>query len=420
MHVRIIVSRSAGNSNCKAITGGGGMKVLHLNAGNETGGGMFHILRVMGEFVRAGDVKVVLGVLEQGELLRRADALGIKTIYFGGEWRLNVLALFRIIRFIRREQITHVHTHGPRASVYMRLIRPFVNVCWVVTVHSDPFMDFKGQGARGHLFTSMHVGALQRARKVISVCDAFRPQLTKAGIIDVTTIRNGIDFSNRRKQFLFEQADELAIDMRELGSDFLGESRADLRARDGFREKDFLLLSVARLEAVKGHETLLKAFAKFMEQTSQCAYLLLVGSGSLREVLGELAKVLGIADRVKFYGEQSDVQQFYQMADVCVLASVSESFPYVLLESAREGTAVIATDVGDVGRLITGPEYGFKVKPADVSELADAMGQAFRGREGLKKIGNNLQKVAQTQFSLAKCVEEVYNVYVSDKVNGDL
>src|SRR5690625_5729573 len=88
------------------------MKILHLNAGNETVGGMHHILGLLNALNRE---EFVLGVLEKGELYKRATNAGIRTVHFSSNTRMSIPLLHKMIRYIKRENINVVHTHGPRA-----------------------------------------------------------------------------------------------------------------------------------------------------------------------------------------------------------------------------------------------------------------------------------------------------------------
>lgn len=373
------------------------MKVLYLNAGNETGGGMYHILRMLHRMKQDNSIPFILGVMEKKELYKRATAAKIETVYFKSESRLSVPLLQKIARFIKTKRITHVHTHGPRATVYMNMIKRIVNVRWVVTVHSDPFFDFKERGMYGNVLTRLHVQALKNAEQIISVSNTFHRSFLEAGIPQksLRTIHNGIDFNEAFAEVVT--------------------SPKSFKKSLGFSADDFLFIKVARLEHVKGHHMALLAFAKVIQTSGQQVHLLLLGDGKLRTSLESLVRTMQLENNVHFYGERKDVHSFYDIADVTLLTSLSESFPYVLLESARAKTPIIATDVGDINYLLHQRELGWKITPGDIGGCVRAMEEAIRlHQEGkLQNIGQNLYKYASTHFSIDKCVNEVYNVYSS-------
>lgn len=377
--------------------GVGWLRVLHLNAGNETGGGMYYLLRTLSVLVEKYPNRFILGVFEKKELFHRAEQHSIPIVYFNIERKFSVSSVVNLIRFIKRENITHVHTHGPRANVLMNLLRHVVTVRWITTVHSDPTVDFLHIGWRQHIYTFLHLRSIKNAHKVISVCRAFYPTLLKNGVDShkLTAISNGIDFSEETK--------------------ISDNTKASLREQYGFIEDDFLIVQVARLEHVKGHQYAFQALEKLVTRGLDYVHLILIGSGSLKSQLQMMCKSLQIEKHVHFLGEQSeaDVVKFYHLADVTLLTSISESFPYVLLESARARKPVITTDVGDINRLVNRSDLGWLIKPECSYTLAEALEHALIvNRSGkLRTMGERFFNYASQNFSLMKCVHSIYRVY---------
>lgn len=371
------------------------MKVLYLNAGNETGGGMFHLLRVLERLHRKYPTQFILGVMEKGELYKRTKEIGIETVHFHSKSKFSPNLLQQLIQFIKSEGITHVHTHGPRANVYVNMIKKQITSRWIVTVHSDPYIDFKNDGLKGLFFTNLHVRAIKNADKVVTVCDAFHPILQNAGVAKkkLTTIRNGIDFQETSPGLAFEQG--------------------ATREQYGFSQGDFLYLMVGRLERVKGHALALEAMAELLAKGYKDMHILFVGDGSLWDMLHSLARQFQITDHVHFLGQQMNVEPFYDMSDLLLLTSQSESFPYVLLEAARAKRTVIATNVGDVDKLVIGEQVGWLVPPDNVSKLISAMEKAFFMREigELTTMGEELYVYAVNNYSLENCVRAIYQIY---------
>lgn len=363
------------------------MKILHLNAGNETGGGMYHILHLLQSLDRE---KFVLGVFEKGELLERANQAGIHTVYFPCKTRMSIPLLRKIAVYLKKEQISMIHTHGPRANVYVSMMKKFISFHWIVTIHSHPQFDFMDKGIYGSLLSRLNMRAIKKADRMITVSDELQDSIKKLGIKQtrISSSFNGINFNEH-------------IDLSYERRDF------------GISPDDFLILMVARLEQVKGHEIAFQAFAKLRKEKQNCQ-LLLIGDGSLHQPLRGLANQLGIGHQVHFLGHRDDVDQFYQMADVTLLTSFSEGFPLVLLESARMKTPVIATDVGDVSKIVIDQSHGWKVKVGDVDQLVNIMKEAmFLKQKGiLPEIGNRLYAYTSTRFSQKAFAENIYNVYL--------
>jgi glycosyltransferase involved in cell wall biosynthesis len=129
-----------------------------------------------------------------------------------------------------------------------------------------------------------------------------------------------------------------------------------------------------RSSAWKGVDVLVRAFAAIRDRPD--ARLRLVGSGDAIADLGELARSLGVADRVDFAGELrgDDLVAAMQEAAVAVLPSRSaaESFGMALIEAMACGTPVVGSDVGGIPYVITDGVTGLLVPPGDADALAAA------------------------------------------------
>ncbi len=146
---------------------------------------------------------------------------------------------------------------------------------------------------------------------------------------------------------------------------------ADARAAHGLRD-EFVWLSVGRLDVQKDHETLLHAFARVVADHPE-SRLWLVGDGTLRRELEELASTLGIVEQTEFLGFRDDVSALMVAADALVLSSRWEGSPNAVLEAMAIGLPFVATMVGGVGELLDGGRAGIGVPPGSSDSLAGAM-----------------------------------------------
>lgn len=364
------------------------VKILHINAGNETGGGMYHILNLLHELNRE---EFVLGVFEEGELLTRADALGINTVYFSNNIKLSPSLINQVANYIKNEGINYVHTHGPRANVYANILNRITRFHWIVTVHSDPNHDFMGRGVYGKFLSMLNIRAIKNADRIIAVSDKFKEDLNELGINNnkIIPILNGIDFNKQSKKNYTKE-------------DF------------GFSDKDFLILMVARLEPIKAHHIAFRALSQLIKTYDRC-HLIIIGDGSLKNELKRLAHKLNIHKNVHFLGYRNDVDYFYQISDITILTSLSESFPLVLLESARAKTPVISTNVGCVKKLLPHKSLGWVVDPRNVEQLKESLIEALHlfKIDSLSHMGESLYKYASSHFSVSTFADNIYNVYLS-------
>jgi glycosyltransferase involved in cell wall biosynthesis len=133
-----------------------------------------------------------------------------------------------------------------------------------------------------------------------------------------------------------------------------------------------LILGVGRLEASKGFDLLLEAFARLGAETP--ARLALVGAGPELEALEARAALLGISEHVHFLAFQANPYAWMRRADVLAVPSFNETFPTVVLEAMAVGTPVVSFDCPYGPReIITHGLDGLLVPPEDPAALAEGL-----------------------------------------------
>lgn len=139
------------------------------------------------------------------------------------------------------------------------------------------------------------------------------------------------------------------------------------------------VVCVARLEERKGHRVLLQAVSQVCAAGLPVT-LTLLGDGGLRQSLEQLARALGLADRVRFAGwaDGAAVSRALAEARLVVLPSFAEGLPIVLMEAFASGRAVVTTGVAGIPELVQHGESGWLVAPGDADALAAALLEALK------------------------------------------
>jgi glycosyltransferase involved in cell wall biosynthesis len=168
---------------------------------------------------------------------------------------------------------------------------------------------------------------------------------------------------------------------------------------------------VARLSPEKGHAHLFRAFRRFLQRGFE-AEMLVVGEGSLRESLQQLAARLGIADRVQFSGLVPNVPEFLRSVAISVLPSLAaEGLPLTILEAMATGLPVVATDVAGAGEVIEDGVSGLLVPPGDEQALADALARLAADDALRARMGSTAVAVVQERFSFETIAHRMEAVY---------
>ncbi len=136
----------------------------------------------------------------------------------------------------------------------------------------------------------------------------------------------------------------------------------------------FTFRAMGQLRPIKGHDTLIRAFARLKERTERPVRLEIAGTGALRESLQALIEEKGIGEDCRLVGSvpREKVVEFMNGCDCFVCSSRMEMLSCVLHECAACGRPAIATRCGGPQDILT-PETGVLVPVDDVEAMADAM-----------------------------------------------
>lgn len=145
-------------------------------------------------------------------------------------------------------------------------------------------------------------------------------------------------------------------------------ARTSLRAELKLRE-EFLWLAAGRLEPVKNFSALLSAFAALPAN----AQLVIAGSGSQAEALWSQARDLGIENRVRFPGYQSNLLRWMQAADGFILSSLREGLPISLLEAGACALPAVSTAVAGATDILVHGQTGFLAYSSTPDALSSSM-----------------------------------------------
>jgi glycosyltransferase involved in cell wall biosynthesis len=249
----------------------------------------------------------------------------------------------RLNRWIKLNQPDILHTHLPHASLLARWSRLGAPLRILIdTIHSP---------ATG--------GILRRV--------GFRMSVALPDVITAVS-RSAADpwlgSGMVREKRLAIIPNGVEIDRWKRDDDIRKAMRARLRLTD-----EFLWLSVGRLDPVKDHSTLLRAFALLPSK----ARLAIVGDGRLKKLLQALIQEFGLTDRVQLPGFQSDMLPWMCAADGFVLCSRWEGLPMALLEACACRLPAVVTDIPGAREVFANLRDDQAALAGDATALAAAM-----------------------------------------------
>lgn len=187
------------------------------------------------------------------------------------------------------------------------------------------------------------------------------------------------------------------------------EERQTRRAALGIPEEHKVLLNLGRLGTEKNLTELVEFFAMVSKQNSKLT-LLFVGDGPARKELEEKAAQLEIAERVIFTGmvPPTEVHKYYQLGDIFVSASTSETQGLTYVEAAANGLPLLCRRDPCLDGVLVEGRNGYEYE-AD-REFCDLLDTILQNPEWCQTAGNQSTQIAAT-FDKSNFAEKIEDIY---------
>jgi glycosyltransferase involved in cell wall biosynthesis len=297
-------------------------------------------------------------------------------------------ALAKLVRSRRPDCAMGVHISAGRVVAALRLFRPRLPV---ICMEADPFTRIEGDKGKLALRTMVSRFTYRLASHVVAASDVVADDLVthlhvdprKVTIIPLPSVDDAV-FSLAR-----EPLDE-----------------PPFTAQDGH-----VVVTIGNMFPHKDQATLLRAFAGVVEEVP--AHLVLIGEGPMRDPLGDLARDLGVSERVWFAGFQDNPFKYLARSSVFVSSSEAEGFDISQIEAMACGLPVVVTDAPRFKAVEDG-RTGLLVPPRDPSALTGAILRILRSPELAARLGDNARAAATeyTSARIARRYEEVVRAVV--------
>lgn len=253
---------------------------------------------------------------------------------------------------------------------------------------------------RGHKYQAMRF-ALRHADTVIANSDYTRDVLIGMGVSPsrINLIYPGVDIERFRP----------------------GLPCDDLKAKIGLLPDQKLILSVGRLQRRKGFDMVIRSIPELCKLGLVVRYAL-IGIGEDRDYLYNLARELGVADRVHLLGhvDAEDLPRWYNACDVFAMPNReingdTEGFGMVFLEAAACGKPTVAGQDGGTGSAVVSEVTGLRVDGASAKAVSVALSRLLGDVPLTCKMGTEGNLRVGSEFSWERVAKKTLQV---DSVNG--
>jgi glycosyltransferase involved in cell wall biosynthesis len=352
------------------------MKIAHVVDSMEVGGVetlVSQLCRLQREQGHDPTVYVVGGLGGLGERLR-TDGFVVRA-----DMARNLADATRnFFRVFKESRPDVVHLHNPTPTIYAAFAARMAGVASVVSTRHSLVAQ-----PRRLTVELRYAVAATCCDWVAGICDATTSNLKRIHTIPlgkIVRVYNGTESLQRA-------------------------TREQCPSKNGFT-----LVYVGRLAPVKNHGLLLSAFRAALS-AMPALQLWMVGDGIERSKLEVLARDLGIAESVTFWGQQFDVAPFFSAADTFIMSSKSEGLPISLLQGFSLGLPAIVTDVGGMAEVVRLAKAGITVSATDPAEMAAAILRLAGSEEERKQFSMNAKESFFARFTLEAMCDAYTNLY---------
>ena len=363
--------------------------LAELAGSSSYGGGERYLELLFGRLDRAR-YRPLLICPEPGSFVGRMKERGVETHLVHLAPLFNPIALWRLTRLLVREHVTILQTHGARANFYGRIAGRLAGVPVIISTIHNSLKDYEVSPLTRWLYTVLLRLTFPLVHRIICVSEANRRDLIEdcpVAAAKAQTVHNGVDLSAFSSQPNHQKV------------------RQELGVTEGP-----VLVTIGRLTEQKGHRYLLQALSCLLETWPQLCCLF-VGEGELQDALRRMAIDLGVERACRFVGVREDIPGILTAADVFVLPSLSEGFPFVLLEALAMGCPVVASRVNGVLELIEDHKTGLLVPPRDPQALARAIRDMLDDRRAALRMGAAGRALVRERFTVNRMVANTTAIF---------
>ena len=299
----------------------------------------------------------------------RVFSTGISSLY-------NPLQIIKIARFIKKYDIVHVHLFPALYWVAIAKMVSRAKCHLVFTEHST-----ENRRRNNPIFRLFDRFIYKRYERIIAISDATcrNLYLHLGDASRITTIPNGVDLRPYEQQY-----DKLNI--------------------DGVDKDAFIITQIASFRRQKDQDTTIKS----LQFTNHNVHAVFVGVGDRLETCRQLARDMGLEDRVHFLGSRMDIPAIVKSSDVVVMSSNYEGFGRAAIEGMAGRKPTIATNVAGLRDVVGGAGLLFEV--GDARKLAENITRLQEDGGYYNMIADKCYNRAQ-EYSAKKMIEGYERIY---------
>jgi len=350
------------------------------------------------------DVAAIAGGEPTEGLIKNLQAAGIKTItlpYLGRDIAIksDIKTFFFLLKIFKKEKPDIIHLNSSKIGAIGSLAGKLAGVKKIIfTAHGWAFNEDRPWLAKKLIKFAVWFSLLLQD-KIIAVSTAVIKDVSGFPFVSkkFVLIHNGIEI---KEQVYLSKNDS---------QNFFKEKLPPLK---NLPQKTIWIGTISELTKNKGLEYAIEAMAQMQVKKLPFVFII-IGEGELKESLQSLIFSLQLEEKIFFAGYIDEAKKYLRAFDIFTLTSITEAFPYALLEAGQAGLAIIASNIGGIPDIIKNRKNGILIKPKSQAEINTAIRELMADVDLREKFGRNLKKTIEENFSFQKMLNKTLFEYLS-------
>jgi len=313
-----------------------------------------------------------------------ANELGLPAFILNASGRFNIFsAISQLRKLIQEQRIDIIHTHGYKTDLIGLMAARSTGCKIVITPHGWT----KNPGLKLGLYELLDKILFMFCDTVVPLSQGLYKSIGWNPFVQkkIILIANGVDLSE------VKAASDIPEKIKRLK-----------------KNGKLILGCIGRLVPGKGLNILMLAMAG---SSALHWHLIIIGAGPQESDLKELAKELGVDERVDFLGFRHDRLAFLKGFDIFILPSLSEGTPRCVMEAMAARIPVIASDIEGCRNLICHGETGVLFPAGDPNALAAAIHSFVQSPAKREQIIDNAFLFIIKNFSATRMAIEYESLF---------
>lgn len=189
------------------------------------------------------------------------------------------------------------------------------------------------------------------------------------------------------------------------------EEKQRIRQELGIPTNSLVIISVGGCSHIKRHEDVIKALKIIRDKYKDCFYLHL-GEGTTTNEEVELTKMLGLANHVRFEGNQENVRKYLVASDIYVMSSKFEGISLTTIEAMACGIPTILYNVPGLKDFNKYRECSVLIEE-DPQKLADTIVSLYHDKSKQRALIENAMSLVNQNYSMSNNVAKIHALYMS-------